>query len=214
MAESTITAKGRTTVPADIRALVDARTGMRLVWSAMPDGTIIVRAKAPSILDMAGMLEAPEGKHLSVNDMNPRPGIRRTSMPALDTKVLVRHIVQDDAARLTAAKPLISRCVGGGPTLFVPVTVVLELEWVPRSCFEIGKDDVPMALSSLFPAAELPFESERALRVALPLFRKGSADFADCLAVALATQAGEHPPWAFEKGAAWVSGAARPLTQA
>ena len=71
MAESTITAKGQTTVPADIRALVDAKPGTRLVWSAMPDGTIIVRAKTKSILDMAGMLKAPKGKHVSVDDMNP-----------------------------------------------------------------------------------------------------------------------------------------------
>ena len=55
MAESTITAKGQTTVPAEIRALVDAGPGTRLVWSATPDGTIIVRAKSRSIFDMAGM---------------------------------------------------------------------------------------------------------------------------------------------------------------
>ncbi|CAN5715993.1 hypothetical protein BH11PSE8_BH11PSE8_30700 [soil metagenome] len=71
MAESTITAKGQTTVPADIRALVHAGPGTRLVWSAMPDGTLIVRAKTKSILDMAGMLKAPEGKRVSVDDMNP-----------------------------------------------------------------------------------------------------------------------------------------------
>ncbi|MDZ7592274.1 MAG: type II toxin-antitoxin system PrlF family antitoxin [Rubrivivax sp.] len=45
MSESTITAKGQTTVPADIRALIQAQPGTRLVWSAMPDGTVIVRAK-------------------------------------------------------------------------------------------------------------------------------------------------------------------------
>ena len=56
MAESTITAKGQTTVPADIGALVDAKPGTRLVCSAMPEGTLIVRAKSKSILDMAGML--------------------------------------------------------------------------------------------------------------------------------------------------------------
>jgi antitoxin PrlF len=71
MAESTITAKGQTTVPADIRALVHAKPGTRLVWSAMPDGTIIVRAKTKSILDMAGMLKAPKGKRVSVDEMNP-----------------------------------------------------------------------------------------------------------------------------------------------
>ena len=61
-----------------------------------------------------------------------------------------------------------------------------------QSSFEFGKDDVLMTLSSLFSAAELTFESERALEVALQLFRKGSADFADCLHVALATQAGKN----------------------
>lgn len=63
------------------------------------------------------------------------------------------------------------------------------------------------ALSSLFSAAELSFESERALEVALHLFRTGSADFADCLHIALATQAGEQPLWTFYKGAAKVGGA-------
>lgn len=128
-------------------------------------------------------------------------------MPALDTNVLVRYIVQDDPAQLAAAKHLISRCVAQGSKLFVPVTVVLELEWVLRSRFEFGKDDVLMILASLFSAAELTFESERALEVALQLFRKGSADFADCLHVALTTQAGEQPLWTFDKAAAKVSGA-------
>lgn len=125
-------------------------------------------------------------------------------MPALDTNVLVRYIVQDDARQLAAARRFISRCVAEGSTLFVPVTVVLELEWVLRSSFEFGKDDVLLALSSLFSAADLSFESERALEVALQLFRKGSADFADCLHVALTAQAGEQPLWTFDKTAAKV----------
>ncbi len=128
-------------------------------------------------------------------------------MAALDTNVLVRYIVQDDAAQLAAAKRLISRFVSDGLTLFVPVTVVLELEWVLRFSFEFAKDDVLRAMSSLLSAAELTFESERALEVALQLFREGSADFADCLHVALANQAGEQPLWTFDKGAAKVSGA-------
>jgi predicted nucleic-acid-binding protein len=128
-------------------------------------------------------------------------------MPALDTNVLVRYVVEDDASQLAAAKRLISRCVGEGLALFVSVTVVLELEWVLRSKFAFPKDDVLLTLSSLFSAAELSFESERALEVALQLFRKGSADFADCLHIALATQAGEQPLWTFDKGAAKVSGA-------
>ena len=71
MAESAIAAKGQTTVPADVRALVHAQPGTRLVWSVMPDGTIIVRAKTKSILAMAGMLKAPKDKRVKVDQMNP-----------------------------------------------------------------------------------------------------------------------------------------------
>jgi predicted nucleic-acid-binding protein len=39
------------------------------------------------------------------------------------------------------------------------------------------------------------------------LYREGSADFADCLHIALATQANEPPLWTFDKDAAKVIGA-------
>jgi len=128
-------------------------------------------------------------------------------MPALDTNVLVRYLVRDDNAQLAAAKRLISRSVAENLPLFVPVTVVLELEWVLRSSFHYGKGDVLHVLSNLLSAAELSFESERALEVALQLFRKGAADFADCLHIALAVQAGAQPFWTFDKGAAKIQGA-------
>ena len=128
-------------------------------------------------------------------------------MPALDTNVLVRYVVRDDGAQLAAARRLIERCIDEGQSLFVPVTVVLELEWVLRSSFDCSRDDVMQVLSSLFSAAELTFESERALEVALQLFREGSADFADCVHVALAAQAGEQPLWTFDRRAARIPGA-------
>jgi hypothetical protein len=37
----------------------------------MPDGTIIVRAKTKSILDMAAMLKPAKGKQVGVEEMNP-----------------------------------------------------------------------------------------------------------------------------------------------
>lgn len=128
-------------------------------------------------------------------------------MPALDTNVLVRYLVQDDEAQLAVAKRLIRKSVREGQTLFVPVTVTLELEWVLRSSFEYSRDETMEILSALFSAAELTFESEHALEVALHLYREGSADFADCLHIALAAQAGELPMWTFDKRAGKVTGA-------
>ena len=127
-------------------------------------------------------------------------------MPALDTNVLVRYLVRDDPAQLAAAQRLIRRCVRERQTLFVPVTVALELEWVLRSAYGFAKSAIIGALSDLLSAVELSFESEQALEVALDLFRNGPADFADCLHVALAAQAGETPLWTFDRAAAKVSG--------
>ena len=68
--ESTITAKGQTTVPAQVRELIQAAPGTRLVWTVTPDGTIVVRAKTKSILELAGALKVPKGKRASVEQMN------------------------------------------------------------------------------------------------------------------------------------------------
>lgn len=70
MSESTLTRKGQTTVPQPIRDALHAQPGTKLQWSLMPDGTIIVRAKTKSLLDLAGMLQAPKGKKVSIEDMN------------------------------------------------------------------------------------------------------------------------------------------------
>ncbi len=109
--------------------------------------------------------------------------------------------------QLASARRLVSRCVAEGQTLFIPVTVLLEFEWVLRSSFGYAKDEVLLVIATLFSAAEMTFESERALEVALELYRESSADFADCLHVALAADAGEEPLWTFDRGASKVGGA-------
>ena len=70
MAESTITAKGQTTVPAQVREQIGTVPGTRLVWHVMRDGSVIVRAKADFVLDPAGLLKSPRGKHVPVKAMN------------------------------------------------------------------------------------------------------------------------------------------------
>jgi antitoxin PrlF len=71
MIDSTITAKGQTTVPKEVRDKLGAKPGTKLRWHLMPDGTLIVRAKTRSILDLAGSIKAPKGKRVSIEDMNP-----------------------------------------------------------------------------------------------------------------------------------------------
>lgn len=71
MTESTITAKGQTTVPADIRQVIGGVPGTRLVWHALNDGRLLVRVKNKSVLGLKGMVTPPKGKHVAIEDMKP-----------------------------------------------------------------------------------------------------------------------------------------------
>ena len=128
-------------------------------------------------------------------------------MAAVDTNVLVRFVVHDDAAQGDTATALMRSAVDSGQPLFVPVTVLLESEWVLRSVFGFEKPTVLAALRQLLGSYELRFESEGAVELALSEYERGSADYADCLHAALASQAGEQPLWTFDKAAARVHGA-------
>ena len=70
MAESTITAKGQTTVPRQVREQLGAGPGTKLVWHVMPNGSLIVRVKTRSLLALAGSLKAPDGKAVPLEDLN------------------------------------------------------------------------------------------------------------------------------------------------
>lgn len=128
-------------------------------------------------------------------------------MAALDTNVLVRFLVEDDAAQLAAARRLIRRTVAAGETLFIPVTVLVELEWVLRANFRFAKADILRTISQLLSSVELTFESEGAIEMALMQFQERAVDFSDCLHAGLASAAGETPLWTFDREAAKVTDA-------
>lgn len=128
-------------------------------------------------------------------------------MAALDTNILVRLIVRDDARQTAAVQKLFQQSIRNAETLFVPITVSLELEWVLRARFGFGKADVVHALSMLLTAVELSFESEPALELALFNYEQGTADYSDYLHLALSEQARSRPFWTFDKAASKAPGA-------
>ncbi len=128
-------------------------------------------------------------------------------MSAIDTNALVRYIVRDDAKQFDLVSRLIGLHSDLGEPIFVPVTVLLELEWVLRARFRFSKTQVLEAIDTLLSAKELLFESALAVRVALRAYRDCTADLADCLHLALATQAGERPMVTFDRRASRMRGA-------
>jgi predicted nucleic-acid-binding protein len=128
-------------------------------------------------------------------------------MAALDTNILLRLLIRDHAAQSTLAQKLLHKCVNDRERLYVPVSVMLELEWVLRSRYEFDKPAVADIFLRLLATCELSFESEGALEVALFLFGQSNADFSDCLHVALAYTAQESPLWTLDKAASKLEGA-------
>jgi predicted nucleic-acid-binding protein len=126
-------------------------------------------------------------------------------MPALDTNVLVRLLVQDDAVQTAAVVKLLQTT---SLPLYVPVTVMQELEWVLRSHYRFAKAQVVDALTKLLSTQELQFGQESELEIALHDYQNSTADFSDCVHSALASAAGHAPLLSFDKNASKLSGVA------
>jgi len=129
-------------------------------------------------------------------------------MAALETNVLVRWLTDDDAGQSTRVASLLKDKANNGERLFIPVTVMLELEWVLRSRYRFDKAVITSALDALLSVTELEFQTEPALEQALWLFKQaGAPDFADCLHVALVSQSGQGPLLTFDERASKLVGA-------
>jgi AbrB family looped-hinge helix DNA binding protein len=68
MAFATVTSKGQTTIPKNIRAAANLKAGDRIHFTVLEDGTIIVRVKNSSIRHIA--FKPPGGKRVSVAQMS------------------------------------------------------------------------------------------------------------------------------------------------
>ena len=123
-------------------------------------------------------------------------------MRSIDTNVLVRALVQDVPAQTQRALTLLK-----SHPAYVPVTVVLELEWVLRSRYKMEKLAVLQTFNALLETQELEFQSEAAIERALHLYRQGSAEFADCLHAGISAAGGHSPLLTFDQKAGKLAGA-------
>ena len=100
-------------------------------------------------------------------------------MIGLDTNVLVRHIVQDDKEEARAASRLIeSRCMADDPGL-ISLVVLCELVWVLDRGYGYDRGTIASVLRRLLSVQDLQVERSELAWLALHLYEKGKADFAD-----------------------------------
>ena len=110
-------------------------------------------------------------------------------MKALDTNVLARFYV-DDPDDLSAAAQCewAYQVLRDEPDLFVPLTVVLELEWVLRAFYDFGREEVVQVIQYLLGLRNVTLEDWPRIGDALEWHGQG-LDFADALHLAAAPPA-------------------------
>lgn len=68
--ESTLTSKGQTTIPKGIRDKLSMRSGDRMTFTLMPDGTVLMRVKNKSVLELAGVLRRKGRKPVPIEQLS------------------------------------------------------------------------------------------------------------------------------------------------
>ena len=68
MSFATVTSKGQTTIPKNVREAAGLRAGDRIHFAVLEDGTIIVRVKNRSVRDLG--IRPRKRRHVSVAQMN------------------------------------------------------------------------------------------------------------------------------------------------
>lgn len=70
MPASTLTSKGQTTIPKDVRNHLKLRTGDQIDFVIEPDGSVVIRPATVHVRELKGILHRKGMKALSVNAMN------------------------------------------------------------------------------------------------------------------------------------------------
>ena len=102
-------------------------------------------------------------------------------MIALDTNILARFYVNDPVdPDATKQRPIARRILSESPQVFVPLTVILELEWVLRAFYGFAAEDFVRVINHLLGLPNVSVEEWSRISDALVWHTEG-LDFADAL---------------------------------
>ena len=103
-------------------------------------------------------------------------------MVALDTNVFLRLVLDDDPEQTRRARDLVR-----GTPCFVPLTVILESEWILRRVYRHSKSAILLTFERLINTDNITIERIEVVSHAFKLTGQG-VDFADALHLATSTQ--------------------------
>ena len=125
-------------------------------------------------------------------------------MRAVDTNVLVRLLVRDDASQIRAAEEFIASGA------WVSLLVLAETMWVLDAAYERTPEQIATAVDMLLNHQQLTVQDADVVSAAIETFRKRPLlGFSDCLVLESARKVGNLPLGAFDRDLAKLDDALR-----
>jgi predicted nucleic-acid-binding protein len=125
-------------------------------------------------------------------------------MRAVDTNLLVRLVVRDDADQANAAEAFVARGA------WVSHLVLAETLWVLDAVYNRSPGQIASAIDRLLNHKELTLQDSDVVALALDRFRsRPSLGFSDCLVLEIARKAGHLPLGTFDRNLARLDGTHR-----
>jgi predicted nucleic-acid-binding protein len=126
------------------------------------------------------------------------------AMRAVDTNLLVRLLVRDDAKQVAAAEAFVAKGA------WVSHLVLAETMWVLDAVFGLDSKQIAMAIDMLLRHANLTIQDSEVVAAALSHYRSHpKVGFSDCLILEVAKKAGHIPVGTFDREMAKLEGALR-----
>ena len=98
-------------------------------------------------------------------------------MTGVDTNVLARYLLRDNAAQAARAAQELER----DDRFFIGIIVLCELIWVLETGYNFERSEIAAAIEKILATAQFEVEDKDLALAALQDFRRTLADFSDCL---------------------------------
>ena len=121
-------------------------------------------------------------------------------MIGIDTNILLRLWLNDDAAQNKRIDALLAQHGSTPGSLLVTDVVLAEAVWTLRAAFDHGKAAQLIAIRSLLNEIAFAFEDREAVKQAAKMFEQGNCGFSDCLVAATHAHHGCDFTATFDRG--------------
>ena len=128
-------------------------------------------------------------------------------MISIDTNVLIRDLVEDDAEQVEATRSLLDSLTIEDPG-FVCREVILEISWVLASAYRFTREQIGEALLRIIGMENLLVETSDDVARSARRYGEGNDDFSDLMIMEASRRSGALPLYTFDRRLSRMEGAA------